>query len=341
MQLGDRKLKILKVIIDDYINSAQPVGSRTISKKPSIGVSSATIRNEMADLEELGYLMQPHTSAGRVPSDTGYRLYVDLIKGSYHLDDDEKGKIQALLASNVIESEDVIIHALELLAKMTGLTTVISLPLFKKSKLANMKLIKVNDSKVLMIMVSDTGVVKSISLGIQEMDQGVLDVIAECILARFINTAIESINVKDIYALKPELGNYSGVIDYLIPILRNSLREIEDFEVYVDGVNSIFRLPEFNNLERAKGFLDMMTDKDLIYRALADAQDEMTVKIGHENDIDELRNLSVIAAPYKFNGKNDGRIGVIGPTRLNYDYVMSTVKYIADTLTTIFSGINL
>jgi heat-inducible transcriptional repressor len=341
MKLGDRKLRILKVIIDDYINTAQPVGSRTISKKPTITVSSATIRNEMADLEELGYLMQPHTSAGRIPSDMGYRLYVDLMEGNFELGREQKGLIQSMLASNIIEIEDVILHALSLLSKMTGLTTVISLPLFKKSKLKNMKLIKVNESKVLLIMVSDTGVVKSISLGIKDIEQEVLDVIADCLLIRFADTAIESINVKQIYAIKPELGSYSGVIDYLMPILRDSLREIEDFEVYVDGVNNVFILPEFNDMSRAKGFLELMNDKHLIYRALEGASEKMIVSIGHENEIKELQQLTVIAAPYKFNGKNDGRIGIIGPTRMNYDYVMSTIQYIADTLSNIFSGINL
>lgn len=341
MHLGDRKLRILKVIIDDYIHTAQPVGSRTISKKPTIQVSSATIRNEMADLEELGYLVQPHTSAGRIPSDAGYRLYVDSILGDYQLTKDQQYAIQSLLITNIIEMEDVVKHALALLSKLTGLTTVISMPLFKKSKLKNMKLIKVNESKVLLIMVSDSGVVKSIPLAIRDLGQDVLDVIADCLLMRFIDTTIESINVKQIYSIKPELGHYAGFIDYLIPILRDSLRDIKDFEVYVNGVNAIFQLPEFNDIEKARKFLDLMDNKDLLYKALESAQSEMRVTIGQENAIEELKDLSVIAAPYKFNGKWDGRVGVIGPTRMNYDHVMTTMQQISNTLTNIFSGINL
>lgn len=341
MELGDRKLRILKVIIDDYIHTAQPVGSRTISKKPSVAVSSATIRNEMADLEELGLLMQPHTSAGRVPSDLGYRLYVNLVKDQYELKSEQKAMVQSLLVSNAIEVEDIIKHAVSLLHQLTGLTTVISLPLFKKSKLVNMKIVKINEKKALLILVSDTGVVKNISLGIDDLGQEVLDLIANCLLSRFKNTAIEAINVREIFTIKQNLGAYGDVIDYLIPILRDSLKEIKDFEVYVDGVNSVFQLPEFSDIQIAKRFLDMMSDKDLIFRVLEDASEGLIVRIGSENALEELNNLTVIAAPYKFNGQNDGRIGVIGPTRMNYDHVMVTVQYLADTLTNIFSGIHL
>ncbi len=268
MQLGDRKLRILKVIIDDYISTAQPVGSRAISKKPTISVSSATIRNEMADLEELGYLFQPHTSAGRVPSDLGYRLYVDLFGSTREMGVAEKQMIRSLLASNVIEVEDVVLHAVRLLADLTGLPTVISLPLFKKSKLKNMKLIKVNQGKVLMIMVSDTGVIKNIHLGIKDLEQPILDDIAVCLLNRFEGVAIEEINVRKIFSIKDELRHYDNVIDYLIPILKQSLKEIEDYEVYVDGVNNIFQFPEFGNVARAKQFLELINDKHLLYQAM-------------------------------------------------------------------------
>ncbi len=341
MQLGDRKLRILKVIIDDYIHTAQPVGSRAISKKPMISVSSATIRNEMADLEELGYLFQPHTSAGRVPSDLGYRMYVDLLSPAREMDSAEKQMIRSLLASNIIEVEDVILHAVAILAKLTGLPTIISLPLFKKSKLKNMKLIKVNDSKVLMILVSDTGVIKNIHLGIKELDQPVLDDIASCLLNRFEGVAIEEINVKKIFAIKRELARYDTVIDYLIPILKESLKDIEDYEVYVDGVNNIFQFPEFGNVERAKQFLELMKDKHLLYQAIDGADRELMVRIGKENNIKALTEMSVVAAPYKFSGQKDGRIAVIGPTRMNYDHVMPIVDYVSDVLSNIFSGINL
>ncbi len=341
MHLGERKLQILKVIIDDYITTAQPVGSRSISKKPAIKVSSATIRNEMADLEELGYLLQPHTSAGRVPSDLGYRIYVDMLRSAKKVAARDKKVIQSLLVSNIIEVEDVIFHAMKILSDLTHLPVVITLPLFKKSKLENMKLIRVNSSKVLMILVSDTGVIKNIHLGISDISQPVLDQIAACILSRFKGTAIENINVKRLSSIREELKVYDEVIDYLIPILRNSLKEVDKIEVYTDGVDNIFLYEEFTNLSKAKEVISLMKDKDALYEAIQDADDGVSVKIGEENDVEAMKHLSLIAAPYKFNGKNDGRIGVIGPTRIDYDSIIPTVQYISDVLSSIFSGISL
>ncbi len=343
VDLGSRKLSILKVIIDDYINTGQPVGSRTISKKPDIGVSSATIRNEMADLEELGYLLQPHTSAGRIPSDFGYRLYVDLLDNRNVLSEEERDILRSLLISNTIELEDVITHTLGKLTNLTKLTTVISLPLFKKSKLENMKLIKVNSQRTLLIMVSDTGVVKNISLAIGDCEQATLDLISDGLLSRFKNSTIEEINIKDIYALKNDLKlkNAGELIDYLLPLLRDSLKEVKDFELYVSGAHNIFDIAEFNDMRRAKKFFDLISNKDLLFDVLREAEDDIIVKIGSENKYEELKELTLIASPYKFNGANEGRIGVIGPTRIDYDRTISAVNYTANILTSIFSGINL
>lgn len=341
MPLGERKLQILKVIIDDYIHTAQPVGSRSISKKPMFQVSSATIRNEMADLEELGYLLQPHTSAGRVPSDLGYRIYVDMLRTAKKVASRDKKIIQSLLVSSIIEVDDIIFHAMSILSELTQLPVVITLPLFKKSKLENMKLIRVNSSKVLLIMVSDTGVIKNIRLGISDISQDILDKIASCILNRFKGTAIESIGVKQLSSLREELSEYSGVIDYLIPILRDSLKEVDKIEVYTDGVDNIFLYEEFSNLSNAKQVISLMKDKDLLYDAVSDASDGLSVKIGEENRISAMKKLSLVASPYKFNGKNDGRIAVIGPTRIAYDSIIPTVQYISDVLSSIFSGISL
>ncbi len=336
-----RKLSILKVIIDDYISTGQPVGSRTVSKKPSIAVSSATVRNEMADLEELGYLLQPHTSAGRIPSDVGYRLYVDLVANSLNIGEQEKNLIKSILFVKSCEVEDIVKQALKIITDMTGLPTVISLPLFKKSSLQNMKLIKVNESRVLLILISDTGVVKNISLPIIDANQFALDAISGALLEKFKNTTIEEISVKEVNKLRTELKEYTEIIDYLIPILRDSLREISEVELYVDGINNIFEINEFSDIRRAREFLDLISDESLLYEALNEAKDGMKVKIGRENILPQLQNLSLIAAPYKFNGLNDGRIGVIGPTRIPYQRVISIVEFAANTLSSLFSGIDL
>lgn len=341
MELGGRKLSILKIIIDDYINTGQPVGSRTVSKKPAVGVSSATIRNEMADLEELGYLLQPHTSAGRIPSDIGYRLYVDLISENIGLNAEEKKLVKSLLFVKGHQLEDLIDYALKILTDMTGLTTIISLPLFKKSKLQNMKLIKVNDNKVLLIMISDTGVIKNISLPISGAGQEQLDSIASAMLSRFKDTTIENISVKEVYKMRDELKECAEFVDYLIPILRDSLRELSDYEIYVGGKSKIFEINEFSDIRKARDFLDLISDKNLLFSVLESASDEVLVKIGAENKDGKFKDLSVVVSPYKFNGFNDGRVAVIGPTRMDYERVIPSVKFTANTLSNLFSGIDL
>lgn len=342
MILGDRKLKILKVIIDDYISTAQPIGSRTISKKPSMQISSATIRNEMADLEELGYLVQPHTSAGRIPSDKGYRIYVDSLMDHNLLDGEQRHLIRSLLVNNIINAEDVVVHATQLLSKITGLTAVTSLPLFKKSTLRNMKLVKISDSKALLILVSDSGVVKNLNLAVRDVNQKTLDIIADCMLRRFENIPIEDINVKSISSIRKELGEHEALLDYLVPVLKSSLREIEDFEVYTAGVNNIFKLPEFDNVQKAKSFLDLMDDKHLLYDSIKDVEDDsIKIRIGNENFHVSLQELSVIVAPYSFSNKNDGRLCIIGPTRMDYERIISVIEYIRKTLSDVFSGIYL
>ncbi len=341
MDLGGRKLSILKIIIDDYISTGQPVGSRTVSKKPDIGVSSATVRNEMADLEELGYLLQPHTSAGRIPSDIGYRLYVDMIGDSIGLNEEEKKLVKSLLFAKESQVEDLIEHALNILSDMTGLTTVVSLPLFKKSRLNNMKLIKASDSKVILIMISDTGVVKDISLPISGASQLDLDKVANALLNRFQGTTIENISVKEVYKLRSELSECSGLIDYLIPILRDSLRELSDYEIYVGGKNSVFEINEFSDLSKARSFFELISDKDLLFNILKTVDEDVVVKIGGENEDSKLKDLSVVVSPYKFNCFDDGRIAVIGPTRMEYDRVIPAVRFTANTLSKLFSGIDL
>lgn len=342
MNMGDRKLQILKFIIDDFISTAQPIGSRTIAKKYTLGLSSATIRNEMADLEELGYLEQPHTSAGRVPSDLGYRLYVDSLMKQGTLGTEQKQIIQSLLMNRIIEVDDVISQATKLLSNMTHMTSFISLPLFKKSKLANMKLVKINDSKVLLILVSDSGVVKSIQLGLRDVEQDVLDNISNGLLKRLLGATIEDINVKKISGLKLECPDYGSVVDYLIPILKDTLRDIDDVELCLEGAKTIFDLPEFHDVIKAKQFLMAIENKDLLYQVIRNLDDKgINVKIGAEIGVEEFKECSVVGAAYHFNDESIGRIGVLGPTRMEYGKIISVVDYIRKTLSDIFSGIYL
>lgn len=205
-----------------------------------------------------------------------------------------------------------------------------------------MKLVKISDSKALLILVSDSGVVKNLTLAIRDVNQKVLDIIADCMLRRFENIPIEDINVKSINSIRKELGEHEALLDYLVPVLKSSLREIEDFEVYTAGVNNIFKLPEFDNVLKAKSFLDLMDDKHLLYASIKEVEDDsIKIWIGNENFHESLQELSVIVAPYSFSNKNDGRLCIIGPTRMDYEQVISVIEYIRKTLSDVFSGIYL
>ena len=335
-------MKILQAIIDDFINTAQPVGSRTIAKKYPLGISSATIRNEMADLEDLGYLVQPHTSAGRIPSDMGYRVYVDSLMRRNILEDDQRSLIRGLLLNRIIEIEDVVKQATEILANLTGMTAIISLPQFSKSQLSNMKLIKINDSKALMILVSNTGIVKNIPLALKGSNQAVLDLIADKLLQNLGGLHIEEITVKAISNLKMELGNIGDIIDYLVPILKETLRDLDDLDYSIEGIHSIMNTPEFHDVDKLKTFLTSIEDQRLIRKVFDSIQSEgISVKIGSELKIEEMSGCSMVTASYKFNDKDLGKIAVIGPTRMDYGNAVSIVDYIRETLSDIFSGIYL
>ncbi len=341
--MDDRKLKILQVIIDDFIRTAQPVGSRTLAKKYGLGISSATIRNEMADLEDLGLLTQPHTSAGRVPSEDGYRLYVDTIMQNKKLDIQQKDLIRKLLLHRVIEIDDVIAQTTSIMAEMTGLVSLVSLPQFKKSKLENMKLIKVTDSKVMLILVSNSGIVKNLTLAMSDINQRVLDMISDTLLQKLHGTPIEEITPKKIHNIKKELVEYADLIEYLVPLLRDTLREIDDVDVQLEGVNHIFKYAEYQDIDKVRVLYEKITDKNFQSQIVNSRPltDDISIGIGKNNQLENLSECSIVSTNYRFNGKQAGTLCFIGPTRMDYSLAVSVMGYIKETLEGIFSGIYL
>ncbi|MBF4694907.1 heat-inducible transcriptional repressor HrcA [Fusibacter ferrireducens] len=340
--LSERQLRILEAIIVDFIDTAQPVGSRTISKKYPLGISSATIRNEMADLEELGYLEQPHTSAGRVPSELGYRLYVDSLTNLHTIGTEQKELIQSLLLKRIIEANDIADQSAKILADFTGLVAVVTIPQFNKCRLANFKMVKVTDTKVLLILVTDNGIVKNVQLGISNTDQYILDKISDTMLSFLMGETIKNIDVRLISKLKEKLSSFGDIVDYLIPILKDAFKNLDDNEIHVAGEQNILSILEFSESERAKQIFNFLKSSENL-KALAQTMDtsKLSIKIGTEIGIKELEDCSVISSMYKVDGKNEGKILVIGPKRIDYGSVISIVNYISNTLSDLFSGIYL
>ncbi len=340
--ISQRQLRILEAIISDFIDTAQPVGSRTISKKYPLGISSATIRNEMADLEELGYLEQPHTSSGRIPSDLGYRLYVDSLVNLHSISIEEKELIQTLLLNRLIEANDVAEQSAKLIANFTNLVAIVTIPQFNKCNLANLKLIKVSDSKVLLILVTDTGVVKNVQLALNNTDQFILDKIADTLIAVLQGQTIEMIDMRSIVSIKEKLHGFGDMIDYLIPILRDAFKNLRDNDRFIAGEENLLNIPEFSEIGKARTIFNFVRNEESISELLNTIDNtKLSIRIGSEIDIPELEECALVSSSYKVDGKMDGKIVVLGSKRMDYGNVISFVNYISNTLSDLFSGITL
>jgi len=340
MNLGDRKRLILQAIIEDYINTAEPVGSRTISKKYLTNTSPATIRNEMADLEEMGYIEQPHTSAGRIPSDKGYRLYVDKMMEQQAINEVQSDMIKKQFTDTLGEIDRLIKHASKLLSQMTQYTSIITTPQVKKTYLKHIQLIKVNPGTVLAIIITDAGIVKNSVLRLLG------DVPNEGLekINNILNESLCGMCVEDIagLALREVPGAYVGykeIVEQILPELIQTLIYSDTVEVYHDGAANILNLPEFNDISKARSFLNTLEEKELLFDVLKDSRDNINVSIGSENKYEQLQNCSLITATYKLNGKTIGSVGVIGPTRMEYSKVISVVDCMTNNLSEILTKI--
>lgn len=328
MILDDRKLQVLDAIIQSYIMNAEPIGSRTISKKFDLGVSSATIRNEMSDLEELGYLVKPHTSAGRIPSDKAYRLYVNTIIPLIEL--------QPLLSKAQIENiinekeqiENLIENMAKLLSKVTNYTAIAISPQVNKSKIKSIQLVAIDEMRIMVVLVTDSGVVKNKVLKLdEEIHYDKLSMLTNMLNKELRGHTVDEISKDFGEKLVKEIYKADSPIIRIVPFIIDSLEKAEDSNLYMDGVTNIFNFPEYNDLSRAKEFLSFMEDKDnLLSMMITDNVDDVSVIIGAENEHQAIKTCSVITTDYSIDGKIIGKIGVIGPTRMDYEKVINSVK---------------
>ncbi|WP_416197741.1 MAG: heat-inducible transcriptional repressor HrcA [Sporanaerobacter sp.] len=339
--LDERKLRVLHAIINSYISSAEPIGSRTISKKYDLGVSSATIRNEMSDLEDLGYLNKPYTSAGRVPSDKAYRLYVDmLLKDSKTLIDmRKKQEIKKTLLKEAVEIDSLIENSTKILSKLTNYTALAIAPQFERSTLKHIQLIPIDEYEILVVIVSDSGIVKNTIFRIDnQIPDDQLNIISNFLNGKLKGLTIEEIGNEIDTVVFKEMYEYKNIIESIIPVINQSLEEVENVEVFADGVTNIFNFPEYSDVTKAKAFLSFIEDKNLVVDImLKNTLDDFEITIGGENSIDEIKDCSLITATYKLDGNTIGKIGVIGPTRMDYFKVINAVNLLAMNLNEIMS----
>ncbi len=338
MDLNERKLRILQAIISDFIHSAEPVGSRTLSKKYDMGISPATIRNEMSDLEEMGFLTHPHTSAGRVPSDKAYRLYVNNFMKKYELPEEERKFIEEKLTSDVIELDKTIQHAAHIISELTNLTAFAITPKTDEDKIKYINILPVDESTVILMIAAESGKISNNAIKLKVgYTEEALQILAKnmtyCYRGK---TLSEAIKLDIIQSFQTDIEAMSRLAENIMPNFMHTLESMLNVNLYMDGVANIFSIPEYSDMDRARSFLEMITQKDSLREVLVNRENGMIITIGGENDDDMMRDCSLITATYHIDGKLVGKIGVIGPTRMKYDEVTSVIDFVTKNLSNTF-----
>lgn len=333
MFLDDRKKLILHAIIDDYISTAEPIGSRSVSKKHELGLSSATIRNEMSDLEEMGYLTQPHTSAGRIPSDKGYRFYVDQLMKACELTVDEINIIRSEMETKINELSQLLRQASATMSRFTRYTSMAATPERKNSVLKAVQVVPIERDSALVVVVTNAGIVKNSLVKIPEtVSPEFLIRISNIFNDKLSGLTLEQINIVVIREIEFLIGSSQEI---LLPILNGvteCINQIDSPEVYLDGTRNILNFPEFSDVVKAREFLNMIDTKDMLSLILKnidkDGRNGISIQIGKENKIEEMQDCSLITATYSLGGLVIGTIGIIGPTRMEYARVLAAMNYV-------------
>ncbi len=337
-QLDERKLKILQAIIRNYLETGEPVGSRTISKFTDLNLSSATIRNEMSDLEELGYIIQPHTSAGRIPSDKGYRLYVDML-----LQDkvQEVEDMRELLIQKADRLENLLQQVAKLLAVNTNYTTMVSTPQYKK-KVKFIQLTEVDENQLLAIIVFERNIVKNkiiqVSASLNKETLLKLNIVINTFLQ---GLDLGEINLPVITQMKEQAGDYRNLVNDILDAIMQAVTEEEDIEIFTSGTTNILRYPELSDKEKAADILYTLEEKKALTELIQDKMEDeesrgIQVYIGDETPVDSMKECSVVTATYEIEEGVYGKVGIIGPKRMDYQKVVGTLQSLMVQLDDIF-----
>lgn len=337
MDLNDRKLQILQAVIAEFINTGEPVGSRSLSRSHDMGISPATIRNEMSDLEEMGYLTHPHTSAGRIPSDKAYRLYVDELMNESELPEEEKQAISHKLSETKSELDSTIEHAADLLSQMTNLTSFAIAPRANESKLKYINLLPVDETTVVLMIVPETGKVMNKALKVSPYTEESLELLGKVMTHNYMGKTLNAVLAMDIINdFTTDMESLSGLAKDVVPSFIKTLEKMLDVDLYMNGYSNIFNLPEYSgNMEKTQNFFRMLEDKNRLTDVIVNRESGVVVTIGDENS-EDMKDCSLITADYKVNGKLVGKLGVIGPKRMKYDEVTSVIKYISENISDTF-----
>ncbi len=338
-KLSERKKRILKAIVDAHIVDGEPVGSKYIMQDEHLNCSSATIRNEMAELEALGYLEQPHTSSGRVPSELGYRFYVDSLIESYAMTTREITEINKLLKSKMTELDQILLAASKLAGNLTNYTSFVIKPKANSVRIKRFDVIFVDRHSLLLIMISEQGTVLTKRLS---LDASVSEVAANE-LAMALNDHIAGLSADEItlpiiVELENSMGEWSSIVNPIIKIIYESMNELDGGDLKVSGMDRLLQYPEYSNKEQLRELLGILENKEEVLELVSDSDGEgVSVVIGSESSVKVMNNSAIVFKPVVRNGKTIGAIGILGPRRMDYAKVVATIEGLAGNVESILN----
>ncbi len=342
-ELSERKKLILKAIVEAHIAGGEPIGSRYIVENRQLSCSSATIRNEMSELEEMGYLEKPHTSAGRVPSELGYRFYVDSLVQHYSMTANEISEINHVLKSKMSELDQILETASKLASTMTNYTGFAVKPKFASLNISKFEVIGIDEFRILLVMITSGGSVKTRKITLPcEVTSELLEKTNKVLNRNLAGLANYEITLPILMTLEDEMGEDVDLIRPIIKVIYDTMSEDEDGELRISGLNRLLQYPEFSDSERFGQLLTAIERKEDILNLVSGnaAGDDVNVIIGSESAVNIMNNSSVIYKPIKKNGHTVGAIGVIGPLRMDYAKVLATVDELGENISHIIDDNN-
>jgi len=326
--LNDRKIQILQAIINNYIETAEPVGSRTIAKKYNLGISSATIRNEMSDLEEMGFILQPHASSGRIPSDMGYRLYVDHLMQKKELGEEEQRYLQSIISRDISQIDFLMEETAKALSILTNYTTIISEPKGQRTRIKQIRLLPLDSASVLLVIATEGNFIKNhvIKMGCVPSEEKIFG-IGICLNRLLQGCALREIDTPLVARMQEELWEYRELLPPILKAIETTMRSAEKVQLHMSGTKNILAFPEFADIQKAKSLFQALEEKDVLVTLLEESKNnDLQVLIGSENTVQSMQDCSVITATYKMGDNTRGTIGIVGPTRMDYSQVISVLN---------------
>jgi len=340
--LNERKIKILQAVINDYIETAEPVGSRTIAKKYDLGISSATIRNEMSDLEEMGFIIQPHASSGRIPSDSGYRLYVDHLMQKKELSDEDGQYLESVLSRDISQIDYLMEETAKVISALTNYTAIISEPVGKRVRIKQIRLMPLDRTSVILLIAMEDNFIKNHIIKMENVPDEIRTFEMGISLSRALQGCMLSEIDQDIIEqLKRDLEDYPEILPPILQAIEHTMGAAEKVELHLSGAKNMLQFPEFSDIHKAKLLFQTLEEKDVLVTLLEGSKGEdLQILIGNENPVQGMADCSVITATYKMSDNTRGTIGIVGPTRMDYSQVVSILNGMVENIEKVLKNLN-